>query len=69
MEAIRAKSVEIRSRKVELKQIEELGARLEERLILDNRYTEHSTVGLPSYFLNPIISHASFSPPLPPIIL
>nr|CDS29622.1 Spectrin alpha actinin [Hymenolepis microstoma] len=46
LEAIRAKSVEIRSRKVELKQIEELGARLEERLILDNRYTEHSTVGL-----------------------
>lgn len=44
LEAIRAKSVEIRSRKVELKQIEELGARLEERLILDNRYTEHSTV-------------------------
>lgn len=46
LEIIRAKSVEIRSRKVELKQIEELGARLEERLILDNRYTEHSTVGL-----------------------
>lgn len=46
LEAIRAKSVEIRSRKVELKQIEELGARLEERLILDNRYTKHSTVSL-----------------------
>lgn len=46
LEAIRAKSVEIRSRKVDLKRIEELGARLEERLILDNRYTEHSTVSL-----------------------
>ncbi|CDI97721.1 Spectrin alpha actinin [Echinococcus multilocularis] len=46
LEAIQAKSVEIRSRRVELKQIEELGARLEERLILDNRYTKHSTVGL-----------------------
>ncbi|KAL5964977.1 Spectrin alpha chain [Taenia solium] len=46
LEAIRAKSVEIRSRKVELKQIEELGARLEERLILDNRYTKHSTVSV-----------------------
>ncbi len=44
LEATRAKSVEIRTRKVDLKQIEELGARLEERLILDNRYTEHSTV-------------------------
>lgn len=46
LEATRAKSVEIRARKVDLKKIEELGARLEERLILDNRYTEHSTVGL-----------------------
>ncbi len=44
LEATRAKSVEIRARKVDLKQIEDLGARLEERLILDNRYTEHSTV-------------------------
>ncbi|BHF71927.1 hypothetical protein SprV_0401498800 [Sparganum proliferum] len=46
LEATRAKSVEIRARKVDLKKIEDLGARLEERLILDNRYTEHSTVGL-----------------------
>jgi len=46
LEATRAKSVEIRARKVDLKQIEHLGARLEEHLILDNRYTEHSTVGL-----------------------
>ena len=30
----------------DLKKIEDLGAVLEEHLILDNRYTEHSTVGL-----------------------
>uniref|UniRef100_T1GCF3 SH3 domain-containing protein n=1 Tax=Megaselia scalaris TaxID=36166 RepID=T1GCF3_MEGSC len=35
-----------RARRVDLKKIEELGALLEEHLILDNRYTEHSTVGL-----------------------
>ena len=29
-----------------MKKIEDLGAILEEHLILDNRYTEHSTVGL-----------------------
>jgi len=31
---------------IDLKKIEELGQILEEHLILDNRYTEHSTVGL-----------------------
>lgn len=36
----------MRSRKTDLKKIEDLGAILEEHLILDNRYTEHSTVGL-----------------------
>lgn len=46
LEATRARSTEIRQRKADLKAIEDLGARLEERLILDNRYTEHSTVGL-----------------------
>jgi spectrin alpha len=30
----------------DLKKIEDLGALLEDHLILDNRYTEHSTVGL-----------------------
>ncbi|VEL43261.1 unnamed protein product [Protopolystoma xenopodis] len=41
--ATQAKSAEVRARKADLRQIEELGAKLEERLILDNRYTEHST--------------------------
>lgn len=40
------KAVEVRARRGDLKKIEELGALLEEHLILDNRYTEHSTVGL-----------------------
>lgn len=38
--------MEVRSRRSDLKKIEDLGAKLEEYLILDNRYTEHSTVGL-----------------------
>lgn len=46
LEAVREKSAEVRARKSDLHEVEELGARLEERLILDNRYTEHSTVGL-----------------------
>lgn len=40
------KSAEVRAQKGHLKRIEDLGAAMEERLILDNRYTEHSTVGL-----------------------
>ncbi|XP_055707829.1 spectrin alpha chain isoform X3 [Phlebotomus papatasi] len=46
LEALRVKAIEVRARRVDLKKIEELGALLEEHLILDNRYTEHSTVGL-----------------------
>lgn len=46
LEALRVKATEVRARRVDLKKIEELGALLEEHLILDNRYTEHSTVGL-----------------------
>lgn len=46
LEALRIKATEVRARRVDLKKIEELGALLEEHLILDNRYTEHSTVGL-----------------------
>ncbi|CAB3259280.1 unnamed protein product [Arctia plantaginis] len=37
---------EVRARRADLRRLEELGAALEEHLILDNRYTEHSTVGL-----------------------
>merc|ERR1712150_462797 len=44
--AIGIKAHEVASRANELKKIEDLGAILEEKLILDNRYTEHSTVGL-----------------------
>ncbi|XP_017134914.1 spectrin alpha chain isoform X4 [Drosophila miranda] len=46
LDALRVKATEVRARRVDLKKIEELGALLEEHLILDNRYTEHSTVGL-----------------------
>jgi len=45
-DALCHKANEIRARRGDLKKIEELGAILEEHLILDNRYTEHSTVGL-----------------------
>ncbi|XP_075227894.1 alpha spectrin isoform X2 [Lycorma delicatula] len=46
LEATKRKATEVRSRRSDLKKIEDLGAILEEHLILDNRYTEHSTVGL-----------------------
>ncbi|KAF4520896.1 hypothetical protein B566_EDAN010311 [Ephemera danica] len=46
LEATKRKAAEVRARRVDLKKIEDLGAILEEHLILDNRYTEHSTVGL-----------------------
>ncbi|RUS85999.1 hypothetical protein EGW08_006269 [Elysia chlorotica] len=46
LEATKRKATEVRSQKGHLKKIEDLGAAMEERLILDNRYTEHSTVGL-----------------------
>ncbi len=44
--AIGLKAHEVAGRGADLKKIEDLGAILEEHLILDNRYTEHSTVGL-----------------------
>ncbi|XP_076436788.1 spectrin alpha chain-like isoform X4 [Babylonia areolata] len=46
LEATKRKATDVRSQKGQLKKIEDLGAAMEERLILDNRYTEHSTVGL-----------------------
>merc|ERR1712142_124203 len=46
LEATKGKSAEVRARRSDLKKIEDLGQILEEHLILDNRYTEHSTVGL-----------------------
>ncbi|XP_037798638.1 spectrin alpha chain-like isoform X2 [Penaeus monodon] len=46
LEATRQKAAEVRARRADLKKIEDLGQILEEHLILDNRYTEHSTVGL-----------------------
>ncbi|KAK0179706.1 hypothetical protein PV327_005434 [Microctonus hyperodae] len=46
LEATKRKTQEVRARRQDLKKIEDLGAILEEHLILDNRYTEHSTVGL-----------------------
>merc|ERR1719232_1838767 len=44
--AIGIKAHEVVGRASDLRKIEDLGAILEEKLILDNRYTEHSTVGL-----------------------
>jgi len=44
--AVGLKAHEVASKSSTLKQIEELGAILEGHLILDNRYTEHSNVGL-----------------------
>ncbi|CAG9856863.1 unnamed protein product [Phyllotreta striolata] len=46
LDATKRKATEVRARRSDLKKIEDLGAILEEHLILDNRYTEHSTVGL-----------------------
>lgn len=43
---LRQRAGEVRARRADLRKLEELGAALEEHLILDNRYTEHSTVGL-----------------------
>ncbi|XP_063890724.1 spectrin alpha chain isoform X4 [Helicoverpa armigera] len=43
---LRTRAGEVRARRADLRRLEELGAALEEHLILDNRYTEHSTVGL-----------------------
>ncbi len=44
--ATKQKSEEIRSVKQQFKRIEDLSSELEERLILDNKYTEHSTLSL-----------------------
>lgn len=46
LDATRRKANEVRAKQADLKHIEILGAELEEHLILDNRYTEHTTVGL-----------------------
>jgi spectrin alpha len=46
LEATQAKYAEVLKKKTALKKIEDLGAKMEESLILDNKYTEHTTVGL-----------------------
>lgn len=46
LENLKRKTGEIRNQREQLSRIEHLGQTLEERLILDNRHTEHSTVGL-----------------------
>lgn len=46
LHATKQKSDEIRSVKQQFKRIEDLSSKLEERLILDNKYTEHSTLSL-----------------------
>uniref|UniRef100_A0A8R1DU58 Spectrin alpha chain n=1 Tax=Caenorhabditis japonica TaxID=281687 RepID=A0A8R1DU58_CAEJA len=44
--AVEMKAREINGNKTQLRKIEEMGALLERNLILDNRYTEHSTIGI-----------------------
>ena len=46
LQFIRTKSDQVKQLKKQLKVVEELGSKLEERLVLDNRYTEHSTLSL-----------------------
>uniref|UniRef100_A0AAF5PJZ7 Spectrin alpha chain n=2 Tax=Wuchereria bancrofti TaxID=6293 RepID=A0AAF5PJZ7_WUCBA len=46
LELLKKKAIDVKNNRIQLKKIEDLGALLEEYLILDNRYTEHSTVGL-----------------------
>lgn len=46
LDNLKHKALEIKYQRDQLKKVEDLGALLEEHLILDNRYTEHSTVGL-----------------------
>jgi len=46
LEATKRKSAEVKAQRGQLTKVEQLSAALEDRLILDNRYTEHSTVGL-----------------------
>lgn len=46
LDLLKKKAVDVKNNRVHLKKIEDLGALLEEHLILDNRYSEHSTVGL-----------------------
>lgn len=46
LEATKRKSAEVKAQRAQLTKVEQLSSALEDRLILDNRYTEHSTVGL-----------------------
>ena len=46
LEATIKKTNDVRAKRRDLEQIEQLGALLEQHLIFDNRYTEHTTVGL-----------------------
>ena len=46
LEATQGKYAEVLKKKSALKKIEDLGAKMEEALILDNKHTEHTTVGL-----------------------
>jgi spectrin alpha len=46
LQTLRERAIDVLNMKTRLKEIENLAAVLERRLILDNRYTEHSNVGL-----------------------
>merc|ERR550534_413719 len=44
--SLKEHATSIESKREDLSEIEDIGAQMEEALILDNKYTEHSTVGL-----------------------
>jgi spectrin alpha len=50
LDMLKRKTQDIRQQRILLRKIEDLGALLEEHLILDNKYSEHSTVGLAQVF-------------------
>ena len=56
LEATKRKAEEIRLKRNDLKVIELKGSNLEEHLILDNRYTEFSTVALGNLFKNTFLN-------------
>lgn len=46
LKSLEAKTIELASKREELKKIEKLGTALEEQLILENKYTNHSVLSL-----------------------
>lgn len=65
LEATKAKAGEVRARKADLKKIEDLGAVLEEHLILDNRCVSFEILffALTEWIELSVNKHAIVSPP------